>query len=131
MKQAKESFRERAAKLRQEKKEVENKENFQAPFQAAKFEKSDSDDSSSSSDDDDESIEEQKEPKKRKLAEASKLLQAKLSQRKEQFCFFQNMLRFLAFSFANCMKRKAPKQKRTEMIVEKTRCLKEKRVFSG
>ncbi|CAG5095901.1 Oidioi.mRNA.OKI2018_I69.XSR.g14391.t1.cds [Oikopleura dioica] len=87
VKQAKESFRERAAKLRQEKKEVENKENFQAPFQAAKFEKSDSDDSSSSSDDDDESIEEQKEQKKRKLAEASKLLQAKLSQRKKHIFF--------------------------------------------
>jgi hypothetical protein len=81
VKQAKESFRERAAKLRQEKKEVENKENFQAPFQAAKFENDSS--SSSSSEDSSSSDEDEAENKMNKLAEASKLLQQKLSQRKE------------------------------------------------
>jgi hypothetical protein len=83
VKQAKESFRERAAKLRQEKKEVENTENFQAPFQAAKFENDSS--SSSSSEDSSSSDEDEAENKMNKLAEASKLLQQKLSQRKAKF----------------------------------------------
>ncbi len=82
VKQAKESFRERAAKLRQEKQEVENKENFQAPFKAAKFE---NDSSSSSSEDSSSSDEEETENKMNKLAEASKLLKQKLSQRKAKF----------------------------------------------
>ena len=80
VKQAKESFRERAAKLRQEKKQVESKENFQAPFRAAKFENDSS--SSSSSEESSSSDEDESENKMNKLAEASKILQQKLTQRK-------------------------------------------------